>query len=168
MSKGWIKTYRSLTDHWVWQNNLRFKAWMDILLRVNHKPQRIRFNNSFINVKAGQTVTSLQKLADSWLCCRDTVSTILKEFEADGMILVDSDNRRTLLTVVNYSVFQDVPDSDSTADSTTDSTTDSATDSTADSAQTRMIKNDYKNDYKNEQEQKKASPLLAPGGYEYE
>ena len=157
MAKGWIKTYRNITDHWVWQNNLRFKAWMDILLRVNHKPQRIRFNNGFINIKAGQTVTSLQKLADSWLCCKDTVSTILKEFEADGMIEVDSDNRRTLLTVVNYSVFQDVPYTDSDANSDTNPDTDSDTDSDANSTQTRMIKNDIRM-IKNDQRTKEPAP----------
>ena len=157
MAKGWIKIYRSITDHWVYQDNLRFKAWMDLLLRANHKSKRVRFNKGFIDVKKGQTVTSLQKLADAWLCSRDTVSNILKEFENDGMITVDSDNHRTLVTIVKYSVFQGVSDTDSDADSATDYDANYDANSAADSTQTRMIKNDIRM-INNDQRTKEPAP----------
>lgn len=161
MAKGWIKTYRDITDHWVYQDNLRFKAWMDLLLRANHKGKRIRFNKGFIDIKKGQTITSLQKLADSWLCSRNTVSTILKEFESDGMIEVNSSKHGTLITIVKYSDFQGVQDTDCATDCATDYATDCATDC----AQTRMIKNDTSTIQENK---KTASPVFDPGGYEIE
>lgn len=168
MSKGWIKTYRNITEHWVYQDNLRFKAWMDLLLRANHKSKRVRFNKGFIDVKKGQTVTSLQKLADAWLCSRNTVSNILEEFEKDGMITVDSDNHRTLVTIVKYSDFQGVQDTDCATDCATDYDTDLATDCAADCAQTRMIKNDTRM-IKNDQRTKEGvPPVFDPGGYEVE
>ena len=162
MGKGWIKTYRSITDHWVWQDNLRFKAWMDILLRANHKAKRVRFNKGFVDLKKGQTITSLQKLADSWLCCKDTVSNILKEFESDGMITVNSDNHRTLITVVKYGDFQGVSDAESDAESYAESDAKSYAESDAESTQTRMIKNDIRM-IKNDKEKR-----FDPGGYEIE
>ena len=43
MNEGWVKTYRSLTDHWVWQDKpfSKGQAWMDLLLMVNHCEKKV-------------------------------------------------------------------------------------------------------------------------------
>ncbi|EAC3914326.1 DNA replication protein DnaD, partial [Listeria monocytogenes] len=37
MSSGWIKIYRSLQEHWIWENEKYLKWWLDLLLLANHQ-----------------------------------------------------------------------------------------------------------------------------------
>ena len=142
MAAGWIKVHRSLLSHWIWQDNLRLKAWLDILLRANHETNKMMWNGSFITLKSGQFITSKRKLANSWHCCKDTACKIIKEFIDDGMITCETPDRRyTIITVVNYGLYQ--KSTDSKQDSKKDTEQDSKQDS--ESTQTRMSKNDYKN-----------------------
>ena len=178
--KGWIKLHRKITENWVYEKQDMFFYWIDILLMVNHKDRKVPIYKKLVVIHAGQTLTSLRKLSARWKIDKNTVGTVLETFRNDGMITFEHKYNGTVITVLNYVEYQGIgkrfSDTDSYTDSDTFSDTLSDTDSytvpytnsDTDSTLTRMDKNDYKNDYKNEQEQKKASPLLAPGGYEYE
>ena len=154
---GWIKVYRDLQYHPIWQDNLMFKAWMDLLLRVNHQENKILFKKDFVTVKKGQTITSLRKLAASWLCHKDTVKRILGKLQEEDMITFECDNEKTLINVVNYELYQG--EENGKTDSDQDSHTDSIKDSDQDShtTQTRMIKKE-----KNVKKEKKDNSRFAP------
>ena len=82
-------------------------AWIDILLSCNHADKKVFFNGSPIIIQRGQWLTSTLNLSGKWGWSRHKVSTFLKTLENDNMILTEKDNKRTLITVVNYSVYQD-------------------------------------------------------------
>jgi len=69
---GWIKLHRSLRNHEFWEIEGTHKgfskgqAWVDLLMRVSHKDNRIVVGNVRIVVKAGQLFTSKRKLAEDW------------------------------------------------------------------------------------------------------
>lgn len=109
MNEGWVKTYRSLTDHWVWQDKpfSKGQAWMDLLLMVNHSEKKILIDGKLENVERGQTVSSIRKLCDRWGWSNTKVKNFLKMLENDSMIHVKSDTKKTVITIVNYSVYQD-------------------------------------------------------------
>jgi len=55
---GWIKIYRSLTDHWIWEKPLsKFEAWVDMILEANYKEEKVLIDSfihpvgSFCNIK---------------------------------------------------------------------------------------------------------------------
>ena len=115
--KGWIKTYRKIQDCWIWLEKEPFdkrSAWIDLLLTANHEEVKIRFNGDFITVEKGQILTSIRKLADKWHWSVDKVLRFLRLIESDGMIKKDSDNFRTLITIENYELYQDEPNTNST------------------------------------------------------
>ena len=117
LSSGWIKLYRQLQDCWIWLDKEPFdkrSAWVDLLLTANHSDKKILFNGELITVKRGQIFTSIRKLAERWKWSYDKTSRFLKLIESDGMLRKESDNCRTLLTIENYEVYQDVTCTDRT------------------------------------------------------
>lgn len=109
--EGWIALYRQIRDSWIWKNNEPFdkrSAWIDLLLTVNHKSKKIPFENDFIEIERGQTLTSIKQLAERWKWSRHKVSDFLDQLEQDTMIVQVRDNRKTLVSIVNYDKYQTV------------------------------------------------------------
>ena len=109
MSEGWIKTYRKLQECWLWKINEPFdkrSAWVDLLLSANHADKKICFNGKLITIERWQILTSIRKLSEKWMWSTNKVYRFLKMLESDNMLQRESDNDRTLLTIVNYSIYQ--------------------------------------------------------------
>lgn len=106
---GWISLHRSIEEHWLFKDERtfsKFEAWIDLLLMVNHKDKKILLGNELILVKRGQKITSIRKLCERWKWSNNKVKKFLNLLESDGMLIVKSDSKKTLLTVVNYDVYQ--------------------------------------------------------------
>lgn len=124
MSNGWICLHRCIQKHWIWQDANRFKWWVDLLLRANHEDKKILFDGVLTEVKRGQFITSLSKLAMEWGVNRDTVRRFLDMLESDTMITRKSTHKMTQITICNYDSYQDKPTTDTTTDNTSEATTD--------------------------------------------
>jgi len=107
--KGYIKLYRQIQDCWIWFADEKFskaQAWVDLLMLANHADKKLYFNGEVMNIKRGQNLTSIRALSERWGWSKDSVSRFLKLLESDGMIEKICDTHRTLVTIVNYEVFQ--------------------------------------------------------------
>lgn len=162
-NKGWIKLHRSLLDHWIHERDKdgtyqMEHYWIDMLLMTNHEDRKIPCNKKVITIKAGSFMTSLRKLGSRWGMDKDSVRTILETFENEKMITRKTENNATVITIVNYGLYQSSKgkntdtDSDTISDTDSDTLSDTISDAITDtwgdtdSTQTRMNKNDYKND----------------------
>ena len=104
---GWIALYRSLEDHWIWENPTYLKWWLDILFMVNHKENKFLFDGQLISVGIGERITSEVKLAERWGVSRNTVRKFLDLLVSDEMIsLRKSRKSGTWLKVRNYADYQ--------------------------------------------------------------
>ena len=110
MAKGWISIHRQIWDCWVWKDKpfSKGQAWIDLLLMVNHEDKKTLIGNQLITVKRGSRITSIRKLCDRWGWSNTKVRAFLSLLEQDGMIVVKSDTKKTTLTIVNYSDYQDM------------------------------------------------------------
>jgi len=110
MSKGWISLHRQIWDNWVWKEKpfSKGQAWVDLLLMANHEDKKALIGNKLITVKRGSHITSIRKLCDRWGWSNTKVRSFLSLLEQDGMIDVKSDTKKTTLTIVNYSDYQDM------------------------------------------------------------
>jgi len=104
--EGWIKLHRSIKKHWVFQDSEYFKYWIYLLLDVNHEDKKIVWNKELIEIKRGQKITSLQKLAKEFNCSREKVRRFLDLLKKDTMIDIDSNTRYTQITICNYDNYQ--------------------------------------------------------------
>jgi hypothetical protein len=113
--KGQICLVRALADHAIWQGDLALRgAWVDLLLRANTEDALILQRGEAVEVRRGQLAWSVKGLADKWLCCEEKAAKYLAWFAKTGCIRVESTKRRTLITILNYDIYQTdtVPGSD--------------------------------------------------------
>lgn len=159
---GYVKLYRSLQKHWLWESDEPFdvrSAWVDLIMLANHKDKDIMVGRSKVTIHAGQMWTSIVKLSNRWNWSRERVYRYIKMLKKDRMIYVDGTPNGTLLTLVNYGDFAIHGNTNETTDETTNETPGKTTDETSDETQTRMNKND-----KNIKNERKIPAPPAGGG----
>lgn len=108
MGKGWICLHRSITENDLWEDRpfARGQAWIDLILRANHETRKCLFDGSTVEVERGSFITSIRKLSDWWGWSRTKTVKFLDDLESDQMIERKSDTKKTLITLVNYGVYQ--------------------------------------------------------------
>lgn len=108
MARGWIRLDRRILDNWLWKDKpfSRGQAWIDLLLLVNHEPKKVAFDGGVIEVQKGQKITSIRKLADRWGWSVGKVGRFLNALENDKMLTKKRNGNGTVLTIVNYGVYQ--------------------------------------------------------------
>ena len=107
--QGWVAIYRKLTDHWLWSDKpfSKGQAWIDLLLLANHDDNEFLFGNQVVKVEQGSFITSELKLADRWGWGRKKVRCFLELLQNEQMLVKKGDNKKTTVTIVNYSVYAD-------------------------------------------------------------
>ena len=173
LSSGWIKLYRQLQDCWIWLDKEPFdkrSAWVDLLLTANHSDKKLLFNGELITVKRGQILTSVRKLSAKWKWSVNKVYRFLKLLESDEMLQKESDKDRTLLTIVNYSIFQCCEYTNENSNGNTNGNTNEYTSDTPTETPTntptehKQECKEYKNDknVKNEKKERKGQAVYYP------
>lgn len=110
--EGWITLNRSLLDHELWQDEpfTRGQAWVDLLLLANHEPKKALVGGEVIELEVGSYVTTIRRLSERWFRSIDWVTKYLRLLESERMIQTKivgkGKNTRTVLLLVNYSVYQ--------------------------------------------------------------
>ena len=112
--KGYIKLYRDIRDHWLWQVNperpepfdIR-SAWIDLLMSANHEARQWKYDNKIMTVERGQTHTSLKILSVRWGWSVHKVSDYLNLLQKQGMITQSRNGEGTTITIDNYCIYQD-------------------------------------------------------------
>lgn len=131
---GWIKLYRKITENPLYFSEAftRLQAWIDLLIIANHDESYIYVRGNKVEIKRGQVGKAQDTLADRWKWSRGKVDRFLKELEKSGQIVRQKNSVMSLISIVNYEVYQ--------CGSTTESTAGKATDDTPkDTAEGRQI-----------------------------
>jgi hypothetical protein len=111
VAQGWITLHRRIQTHWIWSKDKPFdirSAWLDMLLMANHKDNKFPLGSEMVFVPRGSFVTSERKLGERWQWSNTKVRSFLKLLENDEMILKKNDSKKSTITIVNYSIYQDI------------------------------------------------------------
>ncbi|MBC8581349.1 MAG: hypothetical protein E6590_16445 [Clostridiales bacterium] len=103
---GWIKIYRDIQEHWIWQDANKLKWWLDIILMANHKDNKFLLGNELFEVKRGEFHTSELKLAERWNVSKKSVRSFLELLERDHMVELNKSKKGTTIKVSNYNDYQ--------------------------------------------------------------
>lgn len=107
---GWIKLFRKIQSHWIWQDEKKLKWWLSILLNVNHAPQKFPVGDELLVCEAGQSFRSIEQWTSMFGCSKKTTAKFFDLLKKDGMIsckIVGNGNRRKhLLSVLNWEEYQ--------------------------------------------------------------
>ena len=107
--KGWVSIHRSLLDNPLWEAEkfTKGQAWVDLILNANHSDTKVLIKNTMFDVKRGDQLRSKLTLAKVWGWNDKTVKRFLDMLAKEGMVVLNSTRQTTLITVCNYSKFQD-------------------------------------------------------------
>lgn len=105
--KGFILLHRSIVDHWIWQDSIKLKWWLDILIQCNHSPQQVNIGYQLLLCERGQSLFSLGTWASRWRVDINTVRRFFKLLQDDKMIITENLSKTTRLTVCNYDAYND-------------------------------------------------------------
>jgi hypothetical protein len=101
---NWIKLHKSILK-WEWfEDSNTFKVFVYLLLTANYEDK----NWMGVVVRRGQLVTSLPSLKKNTRVSVQSLRTILNRLKSTGEITVESTNRFSIITIVNYNTYQDV------------------------------------------------------------
>lgn len=113
---GWIKLHRSIKAHWVYDNPEYFKAWITMLMEVNHQDKMVLIANDLIDCPRGSSLNSLQTwvniLGKEWTMRK--IRTFFELLEKDGMIDKQGLSKTTRLSICNYDTYQSIRQTDDT------------------------------------------------------
>ena len=115
---GWICDYRKELESDIWLlPPMYHRVWQWIKYSVNHKQAKIpNKDGTFTVINPGQRATSYRQIAKGvgyyegvkWKEPNPkTVKTILNWLESQGMITVEGNSRGTIITIVNWALYQE-------------------------------------------------------------
>jgi len=107
--EGWIKLHRTINKHWIFKDSEKLKAWITILLNVNHEKNKVNLGNLILTCNRGESLKSL----DSWAKLfgknwnKSKVRRFFKLLKNDLMIELKNEQKTTRLIVCKYDTYQE-------------------------------------------------------------
>jgi DNA replication protein DnaD len=153
---GWIKLHRDITDHWIFNFDEPDKglAWIYILSKANHKPNKFKIKNTLIEVDRGQLAMSQSTLQKQFKWSQNKLKRFLKLLKNERMISFETNALTTIITICNYNDYQVIDNSDERPDERTNERPGerSANDQANDKQECKNEKNDKNKDIKEKNE----------------
>ena len=106
---GWLKIHRTIRECWMWSIREPFdkrSAWMDMVMEAFFSDSKVTFRGSKVHVKRGQFPTSVRLLSERWMWSVAKVNRYIDKLKSEQMIKTERINNGTLITIVNYEIYQ--------------------------------------------------------------
>ena len=106
--EGWITLNREVRNHWVYSDAETFRAWVTILMEVNHSDQKVMVGKTIFSCARGESLRSLEswgKLFGNW--SKSRTKRFFDMLKSETMICIKSERITTRLSVCNYDKYQD-------------------------------------------------------------
>ncbi|CAD8327772.1 hypothetical protein [uncultured phage] len=108
---GYISLHRKIMQNFLFKEKRpfsKFEAWLFLLMSANHNDSKFLLGNELIEVKKGSFVTSEVKLMDQFLWSKSKLRAFLNLLQSEKMIEKNTDKKKTTLTIVKYSDYQQI------------------------------------------------------------
>ena len=127
MSKGLFGTVvidrqTAEDDLWLCEPFSRGQAWLDLTLLANDEPRSLMVRGVPVRLEKGQVGRSVLNLAERWQWSREKTRSFLDDLRDRRKIAYKMDNVATVVTVLDYGVFNREKVHDQTAEPTADPT----------------------------------------------
>lgn len=103
---GWIKLHRKLLDSPIFQNEKLFKVFAYCLMKASHKEHTQLVGRRVVHLQKGQFVFGRKRASEELRLKESTVRDYVKLLEKLGTIDIKSDNKFSVITVVNWAIYQ--------------------------------------------------------------
>lgn len=106
---GFIVLHRAIEKHWIYVDPAYFKAWCLMLFEATWEDKTFLFNKQTVTLKRGQFIYGRKAFAKKSGMTEDRVRGLVDKLKLDQMITQLATNRYSVITVLNYSLYQDKP-----------------------------------------------------------
>ena len=103
---GWYKMHRKIIESPIFNNPNALRMWVWMLAKASHKQHSMMVGNQEITLSPGQFVFGRAKAAAELSIPKSTAYDMLKAIEKMGMIQVKSGNKFSVVTIVNWGLYQ--------------------------------------------------------------
>ena len=108
---GWIKLHRKILDNPIFRDPETLQLFIYLLLRANHKEgHRFIFNGQEIYLERGQCLTGLDRISGDTGLSFWKIRARLDLLETLKIITRKTTNRFSIVSICNYSLYQDSPE----------------------------------------------------------
>ena len=104
---GWIRLDRAIQDNFLWQEPEALKLWLYLLMAASLTDKATAFNGQMLNIKRGQLVFGLNAASARLNISVRRLRKYLNWFETDDMIDKQVTNKFSIISITNYSQYQD-------------------------------------------------------------
>jgi len=104
---GWIRLDRAIQDNFLWQEPEALKLWLYLLMAASLTDKATAFNGQMLNIKRGQLVFGLNAASARLNISIRRLRKYLNWFETDDMIDKQITNKFSIISITNYSQYQD-------------------------------------------------------------
>ena len=104
---GWVKLHRKMLDNPIIMKDAEHLAvWMYLLLNATHAEYPALFKGKKITLLPGQLITGCISIGKQLSITESKVRRILNDFIIDGQIDRQTSNKNSLITILNWDVYQ--------------------------------------------------------------
>jgi hypothetical protein len=104
---GWIKLHRGIFDHWIASDPDYLCVWLRMLTDANFEDKKHLFNGSLIEIKRGQIIFGLEAWSTKTGVTIAKLRRLIDMLEKDKMINRQKTNKFSLISILNYTRYQD-------------------------------------------------------------
>ena len=119
-TNGWIKLHRKLLDGPILKSPNLLHVWIYCLLKANHKEKKIIFNNKEITLKPGQFIFGKKIASMEMNIPYSTLNYQLVTLKNCLNIERQSNNKFSIITILNWGTYQSAEDEVESLDCTPD------------------------------------------------
>ena len=105
-NEGFICISRGIREHWVWNNPVFFKRWVELIMMANYDNREVSFSFHRLMLQRGQLAVNLSYLSKIWHISTQATQKFLVKLEVSGMVTRTVDDKVTVITICNYDRYQ--------------------------------------------------------------
>lgn len=120
MNNGFIVLWRKFKDTSFYDDSYAVHLSIELLLRANHKNKKIIFNGEEIEIKRGQCICGRKSLFKDTKIKPSTIRNKLSLLKKIGFLDISSNNKFSIITILNYNTYQNLPTEQKKQDSKQD------------------------------------------------
>lgn len=105
--QGWISLHRKLLESKIFQNEKLLKVFIYCLLKASHIEHQQQVGRQVVTIKPGQFVFGRKKAAMELDMKESTVRDYMNLLKYDNTIDIKSTNKYSIVTIVNWELYQD-------------------------------------------------------------
>lgn len=105
--KGFALIHRQFMDSKLYKDSQAVHLWLHLILKANHSSELVETDIGKLEVKRGEMITGRPTLVSETFIPDNKVKSLLRTFEAKGMIEISSKGRKfSVISILKYDDFQ--------------------------------------------------------------